>query len=540
MSLAESGDHPTLKRVPGSFSEWLHTWRYFFWLLGVGAIVILVYAEENWRGAWLWERYQHQLEARGERLKASALVPPIVADDENFAMTPLLAPLLGFSSGSPPWNARAFAPRYDAAELTLRPKFEPRSNSWVAARIDLVAWQTAFLKSTNATKETAVALATNSNLEIAASTVLAALSESDPFFDELRIASHRPHSRFNLDYNSSDPASILLPHLSVLKHLSQVLQLRASAELALRRTEDAANDLDLMFTLADACREEPIVISHLVRIAQLQLALQPLAEGMGQWSEPQLRAFEERLRRFDFLADARLAFEAERALFINGEIDFFRRSSDKLKIVSTFGSMTPSQAGHGSLEFAGALLTAAPSGWLYLEQVSQSRIYQDYLLPTIDLPHRRIRPDAFRQAKSRITRLEDQSPTALVFRHEFFSAVMIPSVLGLVERMAFAQTAVDTAQVACALERCRLAEGHFPNSLESLRPKFIDKLPQDVVNGQPLKYRLIGIGGQGGYLLYSVGMNETDDGGEPGANQKGGESPISEGDWVWRGGPDAL
>lgn len=537
MNPAERDQGTAPGRAPGSLSEWLHTWRYFFWLLGLVAVVALFYAEENWRGSWLWERYKHRLAAHGERLEGSAFVPPTATDDENFAMTPLLSPLFGFSSGSQQWRnpnalrtAQGFAPRYDEAAKALKAKTEPRSNSWVAARIDLAAWQAAFLKSTNAAKGARLEpLATNSSPEGAAATVLAALSECDPVFEELRTASCRPRSRFNLNYENEDPAAILLPHLSVLKHFCQVLQLRACAELALGRTDDAFNDTALMLSLADACREEPILISHLVRFAQLQLALQPLAEGIGQWSEPQLRAFEERLRGFDFLTDIRRTFQAERAFFVNGEIDHFRRSTDKFRLVSGIGNFDGRPSG---AEFVGALMTVAPSGWLYLEQLSQSRINQDFLLPTIDLANREIRPDAARQAEKRIAKLTNQSPPALFLRHEFFSALMIPAIPRVVRKAAFAQTAADAARVACALERQRLAGGRFPDSLDSLVPQFIDKLPHDVINGQPLKYRR---DGDRQYLLYSVGWNETDDGGKAGVNEKGDAIVLEKGDWVWRG-----
>src|SRR5262249_35894034 len=130
----------------------------------------------------------------------------------------------------------------------------------------------------------------------AASRVLTELADFDPLFNELRDASKRPKSRFNLQYEAENPATILLPHLAQLKSLCQILQLRASAELSLGQADDALNDIQLMFCLTDATRDEPILITQLVRIAELQLALQPLAEGMGTWSEPQLLALQTRLQ----------------------------------------------------------------------------------------------------------------------------------------------------------------------------------------------------------------------------------------------------
>ena len=74
-----------------------------------------------------------------------------------------------------------------------------------------------------------------------------------------------------------------------------------------------------------------------------------------------------------------------------------------------------------------------------------------------------------------------------------------------------------------ALERCRLARGAFPESLDALAPQFIAKVPHDVIGGQPLKYRREA---DGSFVLYSVGWNEKDDGGVAGFQQgwRGGHS----------------
>ena len=97
---------------------------------------------------------------------------------------------------------------------------------------------------------------------------------------------------------------------------------------------------------------------------------------------------------------------------------------------------------------------------------------------------------------------------------------------------AFTQSSLDRARVACALERHRLAEGEYPATLDALAPRFMEKLPHDIINGQPLHYRRTD-GGR--FLLYSVGWNGTDDGGIVVRNKihmldRFGED---EGDWVW-------
>ena len=81
--------------------------------------------------------------------------------------------------------------------------------------------------------------------------------------------------------------------------------------------------------------------------------------------------------------------------------------------------------------------------------------------------------------------------------------------------------------MACALERYRLANGQFPEKLDSLTPQYISRLPNDVITGQPYKYRRAD---DGQFILYSVGWNEKDDGGVPGTHSLYDDK---EGDWVW-------
>jgi hypothetical protein len=93
------------------------------------------------------------------------------------------------------------------------------------------------------------------------------------------------------------------------------------------------------------------------------------------------------------------------------------------------------------------------------------------------------------------------------------------------------QTAVDAVQVACALERHRLATGALPDTLGSLTPRLLARVPTDVVGGKPLIYRP---DAKGGYILYSVGWNGLDDGGTRAWAR--GTTPREDaqaGDWVW-------
>ncbi|HTL54490.1 MAG TPA: hypothetical protein VL361_02375 [Candidatus Limnocylindrales bacterium] len=522
------------KRPVGSVAEFIHSWRYFLWVLGLILVVVLFYAEENWRGHWAWERYRRQMSSRGEPLDLSAFIPPRVPDDQNFAQTPFLAPLFDFIPGSQRWvgsnpvqRVSGFAHKYDAASGVLDLPKVMRSNSWINARTDLAAWYAAFLSATNRSHARSAApqgaLAASLSPEQAAAGILRELSECDSILREAQDASRRPYCRFNLRYEEENPAGILLPHLAVLKRICQVLQLRASARLALNQTEDAYKDLQLMLYVSRACRQEPTIISQLVSMAEFYLALQPFAEGFGQWSEPQLRELQDTLGQLNFCADVQRSLAAERG-FGCAIIEYLRRSMDK-----------PNQLGNvsGGPQDGpvGLLMAAGPDGWVDLEKLNYCRFVSDSILPAIDVAGQRINPTTVHISREQLSALAGHSGMALYLRHRFFCSLLVPGIEGTLRKAAFGQNAANVALIACALERYRLSHGQMPQSLDALVPEFVAKIPHDIINGEALKYRLAG---PEHYVLYSVGWNAVDDGGTVGVKKVGEDVAAEQGDWVWQ------
>ena len=119
--------------------------------------------------------------------------------------------------------------------------------------------------------------------------------------------------------------------------------------------------------------------------------------------------------------------------------------------------------------------------------------------------------------------------------NDALAAMLLPAYEKCAQKYGYAQSSVDMARVACALERCRLAQDKYPESLDALKPRFIESVPPDVIGGQPLKYHLTS---DGQFALYSVGWNGTDDSGAVllKANSKTlNDIDYDKGDWVWTG-----
>lgn len=100
----------------------------------------------------------------------------------------------------------------------------------------------------------------------------------------------------------------------------------------------------------------------------------------------------------------------------------------------------------------------------------------------------------------------------------------------------FNETKKRMVVTAIALKKFQLANGHLPAGLSELVPQFIASVPADTMDGKPLRYRP---NLDGTFLLYSVGDNGVDDGGNP-TNLDSGIKTSSiywanpkARDWVW-------
>ena len=315
---------------------------------------------------------------------------------------------------------------------------------------------------------------------------------------------------------------IQFPSFNLLREVSRVLMIRASAELALGQSERALADLDLLFYMANATRD-CLLVGQLVGFTDDERGAQIIWEGLAnhQWSDEQLRALQTKLQSMDRLASLQRAMKAERAIFGNGVFDYLKKqpSNTVLSMLQSF-SETPWVAKQPSL-LTVVISYTIPPGWLDFEQLNYNRCFEELFLPVFDMTTRRVYP----QRAMRNQQTLEEGGISCIWQHKVIVRLLLSDITAVSMRSAYAQTTVDEAMLACALERCQLADGKFPDSLDALVPRFITKLPHDVITGEPLKYRRDGEG----YVLYSVGWNEKDDGGK--ADKIRGSE---DGDWVWQ------
>lgn len=516
------------------FVRWLCSWknfrRFLFVCACLATLIALAYAEEDWRGWYDLQKFKHHWEAKGEKFDWQSVVPAPVPDDQNFAMAPIwvesMKAILG-PQNSPRW--------FGSYAEDGRTNFVNRLNIPAPQQEDDWPtnvngnWQKATLTDLKPCQDFFRTLATRTNLfpvtsqpQTPAQDVLLALSKYDSTVEELRQAGERPDSRFPLDYNREDVWAILLPHLAVLKRCSQFLELRAVAELQNGQSDKALDDVKLSLRLIDLIHTEPFFISHLVRIAMLQITLQPIYEGLAehQWSEAQLAELDSELAKLDFLADYQLALRGERGCEIHA-VEYLQHR-DRLHLNEITGDNL-----NGPLSFIPLLIYySLPSGWFCQNELRICRFYETQYLPLVDETNRTVSPSAVRAAGF-ARRRESRHRTP----ENILELMLSPDFSAAVQKFAYAQESVDLARVAVALERYRMAMGMYPESLDALSPRFMDEIPHDIIGGQPLHYERTN---DGQFILYSVGWNGRDDGGVVVFRKGGKVVDTDQGDWVWR------
>jgi hypothetical protein len=493
---------------------WRMIRRYLFCLACLVTLVALLYAEEDWRGKHAWDNFKSEWEAKGEKFDLKDFVPPPVPDDQNFAMTPFLAPMFDFNPkplqpGQTLWrdtNGYNRIQNFSQELFSNDPKTAGRR--WpIYAKSDFKIWTEA-LQTNSPPSETQFTTRTE-----AAAELLKDFEKYQPVLDELQTASQRPYCRFNIGYVDLNPAAILLPHLAIMKRFSQMFALRASAELILGQNEQALADTKMVLYLAGTMKNEPFLISGLVRIAILAIDERQIQAGLAAhaWSDAQLAELETQLGKIDLLAEYGQQMRGERA-YGNGIIDFLH----KTRRLDEF------------IENSRSAFNLMPEGWLYQNQLVINRIHQEYLLPPVDAANHRV--DVAKC--SEITGARNRELTSGFPPYKLLARILMPSFEGVIRKYAFAQVNVDEATLACALERYRLANGKYPDTLDALVPQFIQAVPHDLINSDPLHYRPAEDGGR--FVLYSVGWNGTDDGGIT-VMTKGTTPHLdqTQGDWVW-------
>ncbi len=562
-------------------------WRIFRRLLiGTVILITLIacfYTIENWRGQRAWEKQKNALRARGQWVEWASFIPEPVPAEQNFFKAPKMeewfvrravsdprpAPVDPFGKVTRPTETVLIADvqivdgkadsasqpvekvyRLDNAadkeELAVRlretvgpcavgsqrpvllskllKEIKPLTLTFNAeGTVDakrLGAWLPLLLP-TNATapydtkNDLSVVAAGTNHFRINLGYALYAgdyLEATEPLlsdFDLVRKALERPYSRIDCDY--SQPFLISFPNFVTLRTAAQTLCQRAQCFLLFGKPEKALHELQLVHDLERITIPRPegkaiTLVSAMINCAIKGVYASVIEDGirLHAWQEPQLVTLQKQFKETDLLSPLSQALREEQAA---ASYTFETiRAAELTKLFKTAFSHNEAKA-----------MALVPRGWFYQNMVNGTDIEAD-LLQSVDVSRKVVMPERANAFSARLEKLNGH-----LNPYNFLLAITLPNFTKALQNGAYNQNLMAEAELACALERHRLAHAEYPETLNALVPQFLAQVPHDVIGGESLRYQRTGVDS---YKIYSVGWNQTADNGTLAKTRE-------QGDWVW-------
>jgi hypothetical protein len=308
--------------------------------------------------------------------------------------------------------------------------------------------------------------------------VAAYLEENKPALEQLHRAIELPVSRFPVDFTPG--FATLLPHLSQMKKLENLLKLDAEYQARTGNAAGAYRSIVAGFAVASAIRPEPLYISELVSAACASIAVKALEDSLNhtQFNLAQLSSLSTILaeQEAEGLDGLFRGLVGERAI----GIDAFKMSFKQID--SLGGSSIPGMATDNWLGVL-AFQAYSASGLRGRDRA----LYLELMSAMIDSTRRQF-PDALRRSAEVDKMIEERFTTGLG-RLAIISRMLIPALRKGTTKEAHLCANLRCAQVALAVERYRLDhKGALPSAVEELAPRYLHKLPKDPFDDSPLIY----------------------------------------------------
>jgi len=329
-----------------------------------------------------------------------------------------------------------------------------------------------------------------------------------PQFELIREALKRPHARMEGDYGR--PWSIPVPNFKTFRAVAQVLAQRGQCHLLLQQPEAALNDLTLIHEMYRLLPAKPNGLTSGMLISALAGTYVALvADGlrMRGWNETQLLIIERQLAEVHLLPLLAESLRCERVIDC-GVLQAF--------CATTHGARPENADVPAEFKSIGGLTWLPRS--VFDQNLVRIALLHQKCIDSLDLRNNQASVIRVKAWKDDVEQMANR-----IRPYSFFAAIIIPDYTGAIQTVSRNQTLADHARIACCLERFRIANGRYPEKLESLIPRFIEKLPSDIISGNAISYHCRS---ETRFLLYSVGWNNTDEGGAKSSSSKTG-------DWVW-------
>jgi len=345
----------------------------------------------------------------------------------------------------------------------------------------------------------------------------------------------------------SQGALMRYKHLIPPKQLSQWFGARAQFELHEQNLRAAAEDLAAQIRLVRALARDQIIISELVRVAIASVARSGTWEGLQDdaWSDSDLATLQRAWTDQHFATGMIGGYQGE---LVFADVSYQQcRASNHWAFQMLFG--LEQYAEESDRPLWEQALRSIPRGelvadflkeqiycriWRFAWLDQDERHYLGKLEELLSVMRTAAADKSLLKVRSALSRLEEQDATRNLYDRlrypQYQSFFTLPRC---VVRAMRAETERSLVLCAIALKRYALRhEGAAAPNLEALVPDFLPSVPTDYMDGLPMKYRF---NGDGSFVLYSVGEDGKDDGGN--ASLAPGKSSLrdlwSRKDLIW-------
>jgi hypothetical protein len=461
------------------------------------SIVVLFALFEHGRGKRMLTRRLDELKSKGEEMRVAVLKPrPLPAEQNAFAILAILTN------------------RTDS--LLTNASLGPPSMKIVEPGRAVVSWKQSQWDSDQD--------ATNDWTWLSSE-----LDAAGELIRQLHAAAAQPGYDCGFNYHNGFLDFQMGPIITSKRGI-EVLNLAMLHDLRKAEPADALTNLCALVKLALMQEPEPLVICQLVRYSCVILAFNATWQALQfpDWTVEQLAAIHAAWKPSEFVRDLQHAMEMERAM----TLEYF----DQLRTSKANGDLALQRKAEVN-ELVGTEFDPLPTTgfllhWVHAPFWRFTWAYQDQLR-SLNRWQVLIDRARFAQINSWSALANGTGPSEHAYstvvlgdpenagwynrvRYLFSSDTF--SISDVVIRRALAlETMQQMVLAAIAIERHGKVSGTLPPDLRTLVPRYLSAVPMDRMDGKPLRYQKES---ENTFLLYSVGTDGKDDGGDPSPSAK--------------------
>lgn len=322
---------------------------------------------------------------------------------------------------------------------------------------------------------------------------------------------------------------VLLPGVQKSRDFARALSARAMWELAEGSQVDAWRDLMTIHRLGRLVGQGPTLIEYLVGVAIESMAINGELRLLSE-TKPSAKLLAMYRKQLDRLPPRALVADrldaGERSMFLD-VAHRMARGQMGLKEIADGGdnnSLIEKLAEGAIFQMVDwdQLLKSANKWYDRIAEVSRKPDYLERSAAIKKFEQDLKQIVAKNRGPGTLLALLGGKPAITQTMSDVLISLLLPAVTNVLSTEGRVIMRMQCLDLAFTLAAWRNEHDSYPESLEELAPKYIAKVPNDLFNGQPLKYERIA----DGYRFYSVGQNGKDEEGRSFDDQPQGDDLV--------------